>query len=295
VRRLALALAVALAAFAGATTAVAMDPPMGGHGMSEPAHEDGVTIQFAAYAPGQINVVAGDTVRWTNDSVRVHTVNAVDGSWASPRIVGTDSFSHEFDAPGATPYYCVLHPFMRGEVDVYNVLLSAPTEPGAPGRPYTLRGRSALPAGDTIAIEADTGMGFKPAGNATVQADGSFATDVTPTATATYRAVAGTDTSPGVQLLVLNRKLTASGSTRGRSVTVTSKVAPAAPGSPVVLQLKLPLHFGWWPVARAKLDRSSKARFTVKLAHRYPARVVLTLADDATVLATSRTLHVGPR
>jgi hypothetical protein len=48
-------------------------------------------------------------------------------------------------------------------------------------------------------------------------------------------------------------------------------------------------------VARAKLDRASRARFSLRLRHRYPARVVLTLADGATVLATSRTLHVGPR
>jgi plastocyanin len=295
VRRLALALAFGLAALTSATAAGAMDPPMSGHGTSEAGHEDGVTIQFAAFAPAQINVVAGDTVRWTNNSVRVHTVNADDGSWSSPRIVGTDRFSHEFDTPGATPYYCVLHPFMRGEVDVHNVLLSAPSEPGAPGRPYTLRGRSALPAGQSVAIEADTGAGFKPAGTATVENDGSFATDVIPTATATYRAIAGADASPGVQLLVLNRKLSASGSTRGRRVVVNSKVAPAAPGSPVVLELRLPLHFGWWPVARAKLDHSSNARFALKLAHRYRARVVLTLADGATALATSRTLHVGPR
>ena len=78
-------------------------------------------------------------------------------------------------------------------------------------------------------------------------------------------------------------------------MAVDSKVAPGAPGSPVVLQLRLPLHFGWWPVARAKLDHHSTAHFALKLAHRYPARVVLTLANGATVLATSRTLRVGPR
>jgi hypothetical protein len=37
------------------------------------------------------------------------------------------------------------------------------------------------------------------------------------------------------------------------------------------------------------------ARFSLRLAHRYPARVVLTLRDGATALAVSRTLHVGPR
>jgi plastocyanin len=295
VKRLAIALGVTMAALGGAAAAGAMDGPVRGPGMGDPGREDAVSIQFAAYAPARIDVVAGDAVRWTNDSVRVHTVNDASGTWASPRIVGTDSFSHEFDTPGATQYYCVLHPFMRGEVDVYNVLLAAPTEPGAPSRPYTMHGRSALPAGRSVTIEADSGAGYQPAATATVQADGTFAADVTPTVTATYRAVAGSDTSPGVQLLVLNRTVTASGSTRGRRVVINSNVAPASPGSPVVLQLKLPLRFGWWPVARTKLDRSSRARFSLKLAHRYPARVVVTLANGATVLATSRTLHVGPR
>ena len=292
-RRLALAIGVALAALGGPGAAGAMDGPMAGtHGSEQ---QGAVSIAYAAFAPTQIDVVAGDTVRWTNNSLRLHTVNADDGSWASPRLSGTDTFAHTFDTPGTTAYYCVLHTFMRGEVDVYNVLLAAPTEPGAPGRSYTLHGRSALPAGQSVTIEADSGTGFQPAGAATVGADGSFATDVIPKATATYRAVAGTDASPGVQLLVLNRKLAASARTRGRKVSVAARVAPASMGSPVVLQLRLPLHFGWWPVARAKLDHHSMARFALKLAHRYPARVMLTLSDGATALATSRTFHVGPR
>jgi plastocyanin len=288
-RRLALTAGVALALLGAPAAAGAMEMDMGD------SPQDAVDIQFAAFAPATIDVVTGDTVRWTNQSVRVHTVNAVDGSWASPRIPGTDGFSHEFDAPGAVQYYCILHPFMRGEVDVNNVLLTAPTEPGAPGRAYTLHGRTALPAGQTITIEGDSGSGFQQAGTATANADGSFKADVVPSATATYRAVAGSDTSPDVQLIVLDRKLTASAKTRGRRVTVSSSVAPASAGAPVVLQLKLPLHFGWWPVARAKLDKASRASFAIKLGHRYPARVVLTLSDGATVLATSRTLHVGPK
>ena len=290
-RRLAIAIAVAVAALGPAAGAGAQM----GHGMAEASVEQPVAIQFAAYAPPRIDVVTGDTVHWMNNSVRVHTVNAEDGSWASPRIPGSDTFAHTFDAPGTTAYYCVLHPFMRGEIDVHNLLLTAPTEPGAPGRSYTLRGRSALPAGQSVTIEADSGAGFQPAGTAAVGTDGSFATNVMPKATATYRAVAGSDASPGVQLLVLDRKLAASAKTRGRKVSVDAKVAPASMGSPVVLQLRLPLHFGWWPVARAKLDHHSMARFALKLAHRYPARVVLTLSDGATALATSRTFHVGPR
>jgi plastocyanin len=286
-RRLAPAIVLALLAFPAGAGAMEMD--MGD------SPEAAVSIQFASYSPAAIQVVTGDTVHWMNDSVRVHTVNDVNGTWASPRIVSSDGFSHTFTTAGVTTYYCILHTFMRGEVDVENILLDTPKEPGAPGRPYTLHGRTALAPGESITIEGDSGSGFQQLGVATVDHDGSFKTDVVPSMTTTYKAVSGTEASPTVQLLVLDRKLTASGSTRGRRVTIKSNVAPASPGAPVVLQLRLPLHFGWWPVARAKLDKSSRAKFAIKLNHRYPARVVLTLADGATVLATSRTLHVGPK
>jgi hypothetical protein len=107
--------------------------------------------------------------------------------------------------------------------------------------------------------------------------------------------VSGTDASPAQQLLVLDRKLAAAARTRGRRVTVSAGVAPASPGATVVLQLRLKDRFGWWPVARAKVDHHSRANFRLRLRHRYAARVVLTLADGATQLALSRTLHVGPR
>jgi hypothetical protein len=189
----------------------------------------------------------------------------------------------------------MLHPFMRGEVDVHNVLLAVPTEPGAPGRPYVLHGRSSAPSGTDVSIEADAGAGFQPAGHATVDADGTFTTQIEPTTTASYRAVVGDEASTAVQLLVLDRKVAASAGGKGHAVTVNARVAPASKGAPVVLQLRLPQHFGWWPVARAKLNGDSVARFSLRLAHRYPARVVLTLRDGATALAVSRTLHVGPR
>jgi plastocyanin len=289
-RRLALAIAVALAALSCPAAAQMGHDTHRGMDTGE-----GISIGFAAYSPKRIDVLAGDTVHWSNDSVRVHTVNADDGAWASARLSGSGTFSRRFDTPGTTTYYCSLHSFMRGEVDVHRLLLTAPSEPGAPGRPYTLRGRAALPAGQSVTFEADSGAGFQPAGTATVGADGTFTADVKPTSTASYRAVAGGEASQTVQLLVLDRKLTASATERGRRVAVSASVAPGSPGAPVVLQLRLPQRFGWWPVARAKLDQHSRARFALKLAHRYPARVLLTLSDGATALATSRTLHVGPR
>jgi plastocyanin len=292
-RRLALALGAILAALAGPAASPAQEEHMHGGAAADVAAI--VPIQFAAFGFPHVDVLAGETVRWTNNSVRVHTVNADDGTWASARLVTDDSFSHRFDTVGAATYHCTLHPFMLGEVDVHNVLLARPTEPGAPGRPYVFHGRSALAPGTAVSIEADSGSGFQPAGNATVETDGTFTTDVVPTTSAAYRAVAGEESSPAVQLLVLDRKLAVSATGRGRSAVVSARVAPALHGAPVVLELRLPQHFGWWPVARAKLDHASMARFSLRLRHRYPARVVLTLRDGATALAVSRTLHVGPR
>jgi plastocyanin len=291
-RRLALATGAALLALAGPTASAQM-----GHGMSDAggASVGTVSIFTSAYAPTHTDVLVGDTLSWMNDSVRAHTVTADSGAWSSPHVFPGESFNHRFDTAGSEPYYCTLHVFMRGVVDVHRVLLDAPSEPGASGRPYALHGRAALPAGSTVAIEADSGSGFQPLANATVDTSGAFSADVVPSTTTTYRAVTPDETSPSVQLFVLDRTLTASAGGRGRRVVVNANVVPASPGATVVLQLRLKERFGWWPVAHAKLDRHSRARFVLRLGRRYRARVVLTLADGATQLALSRTLQVGPR
>jgi plastocyanin len=291
-RRAALAFAATALALGAGTASAQIGHD--GHGMDD-APAAGVSISVSAYAPTDVNVLVGDSVRWTNDSVRDHTVSAEDGAWSSARIGINDSYAHRFDDAGEIPYYCKLHVYMRGVVNVRRILLEVPQEPGAPGRAYALRGRAALPAGTPVTIQADSGAGFQPAAETTVDADGTFATDVVPQVTATYRAVAGSEASPAAQLLVLDRKLASTSRTRGRRVTVSTTVTPASPGATVVLQLRLKERFGWWPVARAKVDHHSRATFRLRLAHRYRARVVLTLADGATQLAQSRTLHVGPR
>ena len=99
-----------------------------------------VSILFGSYSPPRIDVLAGDTVHWSNDSVRAHTVNADDGTWASGRLPGSATYSRRFDTPGDRAYYCTLHPFMRGEVDVHRVLLH---RAGRAGRARAARTRCA--------------------------------------------------------------------------------------------------------------------------------------------------------
>lgn len=282
-RRVGVALVVALAVLLGPVASASME------GMTVR-----VSIAFSAFAPEKIDVVAGDTVRWTNDSVRAHTVNADDDSYDSPRLVSGDGFSQRFEGPGVYPYHCRLHPFMRGEVDAYVLLLDPPRFPASPGRPYPLTGRSALPTATKVDIEADTGTGFQPVARTTVKPDGRFTALVTPTTTGRYRAVSGDNASPPVDLIVLDHTVTVSPSRRRTGFSVLTSVTPAAPGAPVVLQLLLRDRFGWWPVARARLGPASSVRLFARPHRRVPARVLLTLPDGATPLAISSTFALGP-
>jgi plastocyanin len=257
------------------------------------ADETDIGIGFNAFGTPKVSVLTGDTVKWTNLSVRAHTVTADDGGWASPEFVYTQSFSRTFDAPGVVAYYCRLHTYMRGEVDVSDLLLDAPAAPGADGKPYPLRGRAALGAGAPVTIEADGGGGFHPVASTVVGSDGSFAASVTPTGTASYRAVSGADASPPVTLTVLDRTVHAHAARHGRRVAVVADVAPATPGGTIVLQVDSRFHFGWWPLHTRRLDRASHVRFVFPSRGAVELRVVLTLRDGATPLAISPVLHVS--
>jgi plastocyanin len=273
--------AVVAAAFGGPGAARAVD--------GEPA----VQIGFAAFGPAQITVLAGDTVTWTNVSVRKHSVNADDGSWSSPDVFPDGAYAHTFDTPGPVPYYCKVHSFMHGEVDVYRVLLDAPMGDANPGRSYPLRGRAALPAGSVVTIEADDGTGPHTVASTAVGEDGSFVAAVSPSTSAYYRVVSGADASPPVRLLVADRKVSVSAVRHGTRVVVDASVSPPSPGGIVVLQLHLRQRFGWWPERQVRLDARSHARFVMRLRSSPRARVVLTLADGATPVAISRAIRVA--
>ena len=102
-----------------------------------------MAIGFADFMPGHLDVLVGDTVTWTNVSVRTHTVTALDDSWDSGRISASGIFRRRFDAPGHVDYYCRLH-VIPGELDVHTVLLDPRRAPVRPGRPRKLSGRAAV-------------------------------------------------------------------------------------------------------------------------------------------------------
>jgi plastocyanin len=273
----------ALVAGVVAVTATPAAPAVGGLGGGH------VSIGFADYSPAAIDVLAGETVAWSNDSVRNHTVTADGGEFDSGTVPVGSGFSRMFDQTGSFAYHCRLHPSIRGEVDVHELLLDAPGYAAEGGQAFPIAGRAALPPGTPVSIEADDGAGgdFHPVASTAVEPGGTFNAPVTPDRSARYRAVAGGAESQAIQLLVLNHAITASVRQRRGVSVIAGRVTPADPGGTVVLQLRLRERFGWWPVARARLGAGSQASFRVPVARAVLARLVLTLPDGATPLAVS--------
>jgi plastocyanin len=255
-----------------------------------PARGDtsGVQIVDSAYIPQRAVVLRGDTVGWHNSSfVNRHTVTS--STFDSGAISPGGGYFHDFAAPGSFPYACTIHVGMSGVVDVFGLLMKGPDRDVARGSGTALTGRAAAGIGP-MTIEEDTGRGFHPV--ATTQASGGkFKAIVHPPATATYRAVAGPDSSPPVAVQVSNRSDVSVKVSRGR---LGVHVDPANPGARVSLQFRLRERFGWWTVARARLDKRSNARFVVRRSRAVRARIVLTLNDGWTPLATSAAVRIVP-
>jgi plastocyanin len=78
----------------------------------------GVAIRDFAFAPAEIRVRAGETVRWTNQDGTAHSVTARDGAFDSGLLQPGASFERRFETPGRYPFACVPHPYMTGVVVV---------------------------------------------------------------------------------------------------------------------------------------------------------------------------------
>ncbi len=74
--------------------------------------------------PATVNVNIGDTVTWSNDDTAAHTVtagNAADGpsgAFDSSLFMAGTEFSWTFDEAGTFEYFCMVHPWMVGNVIV---------------------------------------------------------------------------------------------------------------------------------------------------------------------------------
>jgi plastocyanin len=264
-----------------------------------PAQADSVFVSAgtSSFQPGELDVLVGDNVIWRNNSQKTHNVKAETAGYNSGRFGPRTAVTHVFPAAGTFPYVCTIHDGMTGEIGVHPLLLDGPTRPVQPNASVPLHVRAPESAG-VVRIEADSGLGFQPVavagpaeggGHDGHAEPGSLHANVAVPVSATYRATGAAGTSQELRIEVSNGPALSVKAARG-SIRVSA--SPAAPGIRVVLQLRLRERFGWWPVARARLDKRSRARFEVRGQAGVRARVVAVGPDWATALSESRVLKL---
>ena len=76
------------------------------------------------YIPYNVSISVGDEVTWSNDDSAAHTVTSgtpadgPDGKFDSSLFMAGSTFSVTFDEAGEYPYFCMVHPWMIGNVSV---------------------------------------------------------------------------------------------------------------------------------------------------------------------------------
>lgn len=76
------------------------------------------------FLPDNVSIHVGDTVIWTNTDTAAHTVTSgsptdgPDGTFDSSLVMGGATFEVTFDDSGSYDYFCMVHPWMKGNVQV---------------------------------------------------------------------------------------------------------------------------------------------------------------------------------
>ena len=76
------------------------------------------------YIPYEVTISVGDTVTWSNDDTAAHTVTSgtssggADGVFDSSLFMSGSTFEFTFDDSGTFDYFCMVHPWMTGQVQV---------------------------------------------------------------------------------------------------------------------------------------------------------------------------------
>jgi plastocyanin len=79
------------------------------------------------YLPYSLAIKVGDTVSWSNDDTAAHTVSSgdptegLDGIFDSGLFMAGSTFEYTFDESGTYHYFCMVHPWMIGEVIVNEI------------------------------------------------------------------------------------------------------------------------------------------------------------------------------
>jgi plastocyanin len=78
-----------------------------------------MTVHIKDYLfPKDLVVKPGTTVVFINDDDEPHTVTARDNSFDSKGLDTSDKYTRTFTKPGVIKYFCTIHPYMQGVIEV---------------------------------------------------------------------------------------------------------------------------------------------------------------------------------
>jgi plastocyanin len=87
----------------------------------------GCEVTKECYLSDSVEIRVHDTVIWSNDDTAAHTVTSgspasgSDGVFDSGLFMAGNTFANTFDEAGTYPYFCMVHPWMTGEIVVTEI------------------------------------------------------------------------------------------------------------------------------------------------------------------------------
>jgi plastocyanin len=237
-----------------------------------------VQITKSGFTPTATTITVGDTVTWHNADSANHQVVANDGSFASPVLKPTETYSFTFQKAGKVNYHDALATGNRGSVTVSapaaNVTLDSAAQRVIYGNSTRLSGvvTNQLVSEPVMLTSEPYGKGTQSLATTTTAANGAFTFGVSPTIQTSYTAHWRTTNSNPVTVNVAPR--VGFGLSGSRYVAkVTSDLTYG--GRWVLVQRRNALG-GWHSVKRVFLGANSRAVFRMKLPHgRSVLRLVL--------------------
>ena len=77
-----------------------------------------VGIKEFLFDPNTVEIAVGETVTFTNEDTAPHSAVLDDRSCSTKNLLKARSEGLVFNAPGTYPYFCGLHPEMKGTIKV---------------------------------------------------------------------------------------------------------------------------------------------------------------------------------
>ena len=224
-----------------------------------------VKINANAFAPKNVTINFGDTVKWTNADTVNRQLVADSGAFASPILKPNESYSFDFKTPGTFNYHDALKPTVKGTITVKGPPPSLTLGVGAPilisGGETTLTGTVSNGKANEPVVISTRPYGSAAPMVATVLtgSGGGFAVTVKPDILTSYTAMWKGATSQAVSIQV--RPKLSLVPYQGR---FWAKVlAPATYAGHTVLLQRLSPFGQWITVVQYKLGQASGRIFSM--------------------------------